>query len=426
MSRKIDLSKYTDEELEIMSKKLTINPEKSKYSFKAPDPIYTFEVVENEAYIPFSYDLSLPIPLQKSFSEKKVFFEGKLREEQKEVKNEAISILNKNKSVIISSYTGFGKTLLAIYLATRIGLPTLILCHRLVLIEQWKKSIQKFCPEASIEIITAKSKKIEADFYIINASTVAKRDREFFKDIGLVIVDELHVIMAKNMSQSMKYFTPRYVIGLSATPYRNDGLDDLIDLYFGKEKIYRKLHRKHIVYRLSTKYEPDVKTNVLGKIDWGSVIDSISENEERNELIIRIVKFFSKRNFLILCKRVKQAKKIYERLIEEKEDVTSLIGKQQEYNTESRILVGIAQKMGVGFDHPKLDTLLLATDIQDYFLQYLGRVFRTQSGEPWIFDIVDKFGLLQKHFLERKKIYLEHGGILKDFHESFTNFFDND
>ena len=65
-------------------------------------------------------------------------------------------------------------------------------------------------------------------------------------------------------------------------------------------------------------------------------------------------------------------KKDIEKLKKEGEDVTSLLGKQQTYNQDSRILVGTSSKAGVGFDHPKLDALLLASDIQSYFIQYLG------------------------------------------------------
>ena len=48
-------------------------------------------------------------------------------------------------------------------------------------------------------------------------------------------------------------------------------------------------------------------------------------------------------------------------------------------------------------------------------MQYLGRVFRTQNAEPIIFDIVDRFPLLQKHYNTRKKVYLQHGGEIRDY-----------
>jgi superfamily II DNA or RNA helicase len=230
--------------------------------------------------------------------------------------------------------------------------------------------------------------------------------------------------MAEKMSECMKYLTPRYLIGLSATPYRTDGLDAIIDLYFGTEKIYRKLERYHEVYKIKTNFVPIEEDNKNGKLDWNTLLNSLCYNEERSEMIVRLVKYLPDRNILILSKRVEQAKYIVKRLQEEKEDVTSLIGKNKEFSTESRILVGIIQKVGVGFDHPKLNTLIMASDALDYFQQYLGRILRDPNSPvtPWIFDIVDKHGLLEKHFLERKKVYTEAKGVIRNFSECFPDF----
>lgn len=226
--------------------------------------------------------------------------------------------------------------------------------------------------------------------------------------------------MADKLSVCMRYLVPRYLVGLSATPYRSDGLDILIDMYFGKEKIVRKLFREHYVYTIKTGFKPEVKTNRMGKVDWGSVIESQCGNRERNEMIIKLVKGFPERTFLILCKRVEQAYYIEERLKEEKEDVTSLIGSNQTFEQKSRILVGTVQKTGVGFDHPALNSLVLASDVEGYFIQYLGRVFRREDTVPFIFDFIDDYSLLYKHYLTRRSVYLEHGGNIKDFNKEFN------
>ena len=106
------------------------------------------------------------------------------------------------------------------------------------------------------------------------------------------MVDEIHCIMAEGLSKCMQRIVPRYVIGLSATPYREDGLNILLDLYFGKRKIYRKLHRKHIVYKMKTGFTPTVELANNGRINWGVVLDSQANDVKRNETIINIVKSF--------------------------------------------------------------------------------------------------------------------------------------
>jgi len=327
-----------------------------------------------------------------------------------------------NRRFLLGDFTVTHNTALSIYISSKIHMKTLIVCHRIILINQWKASIASFCPNAKVQVLSSNSELEDVDFYIINATTVPKHPRSFYKEIGLVIIDEMHIIMAEKMSQCMRYLVPRYLLGLSATPYRTDGLDVMLDMYFGKEKIIRKLWCRHIVYRVNTGFKPEVKLNRMGKVDWGSVIESQSSNEARNNLVIRIIQHFSSRVFLVLCKRVAQANYLYNRLLELGEDVTSLIGSQQEFEQKSRILIGTSQKVGVGFDHPRLNTLLLASDVEQYFVQYLGRVFRTQEGEPMIFDMVDNYSLLLKHFHTRNAVYLEHGGLVKNFDKEFPDF----
>ena len=423
MSRKVAIDSLSEEDLKKLSKELQVAQTPSKYAFTSqPTYICLYDAEGNDLYIPFSYAKKYPRPERSQFPQQHVHFEGTLRENQIAVKDEAIERLNSHGSVIISAACGFGKTSMAIYIATKIKLKTLVLCHRVVLINQWRDSIKKFCPTATVQVLTPASKMQDVDFYIMNATNVPKHSRNFYKEMGLVIVDELHLIMADKLSHCMRYILPRYVLGLSATPYRTDGLDILIDMYFGKYKIIRKLYRKHFVYRYNTGFKPDVKLNKMGKVDWSSVLESQCSNQERNEIIISIIKYFPDRVFLVLCKRVDQANYLVRRLEEEKEDVTSLIGSNQEFEQSSRILIGTVQKAGVGFDHPRLNTLILASDVEQYFVQYLGRVFRREDSEPLIFDLVDDYSLLVKHFRTRNAVYLEHGGIVKDFHKEFLNF----
>ena len=119
-------------------------------------------------------------------------------------------------------------------------------------------------------------------------------------------------------------------------------------------------------------------------MDWNSVLQSQTMDVKRNEIIVNIVKMFKERNFLILSKRVDQVKYLVKRLLEEGEDVTSLVGVKKHFDYSSRILVATVQKAGVGFDHPKLDSLIIASDVQEYFIQYLGRVFRVEDNVHYI------------------------------------------
>jgi superfamily II DNA or RNA helicase len=428
MSRQIHIDSVSEENREQMMEELQITIEGSTFVYNSkPRYIYPLDVEGEYGYLPFAYARTcvggpFDRPDKNNFSTISCKFEGTLREEQIKIKKEAISQLNKYSSSLIAVYTGCGKTCMSIYIATKIKLKTMIITHRIVLINQWKQAINKFCPNAKIQVLTAKSEMKESDFYIMNATNVTKHDREFYNDIGFVIVDEVHCIMAEGLSKCMQKLLPRYVMGLSATPYREDGLNILLDLYFGKNRIERKLFREHLVYKIQTSFKPTIELGNNGKINWSVILDSQAKDIERNEMIVRLVKFFPDRVFLILCKRIDQGHYLVKRFQEEKEDVTSLIGKQQQYEQKSRILVGTASKTGTGFDHPRLDALILASDIQSYFVQYLGRVFRRLDVIPIIFDIVDKNPILERHYKVRSATYMEHGGNIKFFSNKFPEF----
>lgn len=394
---------------------LELKLEDNKYAKGQSRYVYPYELDGNDLHLPFAYavrGLKLERPVRNSFPVMNVSFEGTLRGEQLELKKEALEHINKRGSVMISAYTGMGKTCMSIDLACAIRLKTLIVVNKLVLMKQWEESILKFCPDARVQRLTPKCKKKDADFYIMNAINIEKIGRTFFSDIGLCIVDEAHLIMAERLSKSLQYIHPRYLIGLTATPYRPDGLNILLDLYFGKYKVIRKLYREHTVYRIDTGFKPRIEKNAAGRLDWNAVLESQAEDHDRNELIIRIIKKYKDRVFMVLVKRVAQGEHLEARLNEEDEHVTSLLGTNQEFDKKARILIGTTSKLSTGFDHAIMDTLLLATDLQEYYIQALGRIFRRRDTHPMVFDLVDKNRVLEKHYETRRQVYLESGGTI--------------
>ncbi len=251
------------------------------------------------------------------------------------------------------------------------------------------------------------------DIYIMNALSVEKMSKTTdFHLIGTLIIDELHLICAENLYKSMFHITPKYLIGLSATPTRPDGLDVLIDLYFGEYKIVKPLFKKHTVYAVQTGIVLKYELNWEGKIDWNSVLMNQAEHVERNNMIIKIIQEHPERYFLVLCKRISHGQRLVELLEDEKEHVTDLLGSKKDFDTDARIVVATAQKCGVGFSHDKLNALIMAADVEEYFIQYLGRVFRTPTSEPIVFDLVDNLPVLKRHFQTRKRVYQTAGGII--------------
>lgn len=391
----------------------------SKYGGRT-NYIDQYIVIDNQVILPFAYAtsvLDLPRPQRSGFTEMVVPTIVPPRPEQVPVLKEAIRSLNSTGSIVISAHVGFGKTPCGIFLACRTRHKTLIITKGLPLVKQWGEDILKFCPTARVQVLKPKTEfDPDCDFFVINAQNVVKFPSETWYDIGTVIVDEAHLIMAEVLARSLRYIYPRYMIALTATPYRPDGLNRLLDLYFGETKIIRKLNHPHTAYKVSTGFVPEIEFTDNGgkkRLKWDSVLKSQAESEARNDLIRRIITHFSDRKFLVFVKRVSHGEYLYDILRYAGESVTRFLDTDEDFDRSARILIGTTSKIGPGFNHPDLDALLMATDIEGYFIQYMGRVFRRKDVHPLIFDLVDKNGLLIKHYKTREQVYLEHGGTVQ-------------
>lgn len=415
MSIRCKILTLTNEMRKSIHSQLTIDITPKNNYYKGAKKFLTVYNIDNDnnVYLPYFYcrdKLKIYPKVKNEYPQTTIKFKGELTKEQRIIKTETVNLLNKQGCCILALYTGFGKTCLSLYIASKLSLKTLYINNRITIIEQLKESIEKFT-YSKVQIIQPGNKLDKnCDFYIINAINVPKFKYEFFEDIGTLIVDEIHNMLSEVLSTSLFYINPKYLIGLSATPYRKDGLDVLFDLYFGTEKIIRTLNRYHKVYKIETPFVPKIETTIDGKLDWGTILNSQAENKERNEKIIKILKKYNDRVFIVICKRVSQIKYLEQRLLEENENISALYGNRKKYDKTSRIIIGTIQKLGTGFDNPRTNALLLATDIESYFIQTLGRSMRTPTVEPIIFDIVDKFPRLNKHWLTRKDVYLSHGG----------------
>jgi hypothetical protein len=106
---------------------------------------------------------------------------------------------------------------------------------------------------------------------------------------------------------------------------------------------------------------------------------------------------------------------------EEKETVSVMTEDTNHFDENARIIVASIQKCGVGFSHDVLDALVMASDVEEYFIQYLARVMRTEHVKPIVFDVVDNHPTLKRHFRTRKQVYEESGGVIKNFWKEFPD-----
>ncbi|NDB86081.1 MAG: DEAD/DEAH box helicase, partial [Alphaproteobacteria bacterium] len=137
---------------------------------------------------------------------------------------------------IISLQTGGGKTVCALYIASQLKLPTLVLVHNTFLRDQWLERITAFLPDARIGRVQGDVLDIENKDIIVamlQSLSLKEYPPTTFKSIGLVIVDECHHIASEAFSQSIPKITSKYMLGLSATPERKDRLMHVINWFRG-------------------------------------------------------------------------------------------------------------------------------------------------------------------------------------------------
>jgi len=441
MSIEINVNDYDVNTRKKILRDLTIIGNENKYTNKTE----TFKLFElsktnnNGILIPFNYyhdNLSSKHQnkTRQEYPLTNLTFNGQLNEVQTEILYEATNYLQNNGCILINLYTGCGKTIFSIYLSIMLKLKTLIFVHRLNIIDQWIASIKKVCKGCKIQLLDSKT-KIDplSDFYLINVDVLKHRTRDEFRDIGTVISDESHCICTENRSNNLFLFNPKYLIGLTATPDRTDGLDKILVHFFGNYWIVRKMQRIFNVYILNTCYKPETKTQTSGKLNWNAMINDMCENQPRNDTIIKLCNYFVTRNILVLCKRKNQTNYLHQSYKEQFKvnndvgvyDGEIYIQSQKKFNLNCRVLFSTYSKSGLGFDFEKLDMLIIASDVNEGITQYLGRVFRKSTTFPIIIDFreaVYKHHPFNKHLESRLEVYEKSGGVTKDFLLNFPDF----
>ena len=254
-------------------------------------------------------------------------------------------------------------------------------------------------------------------------------------DYGTV-VHNCHHMGSKVFSQALLKVFPKYTIGLSATPKRQDGLTKVIKWFLGD--IIAKVERKgtNAVYIKSFNYSSTDKLFVekkrwfKGKVkpDPTKMVSNLCIINDRNLFIANIINSLRKkdeRKTLILSGRIehlKTLKKLVEKLIQD--DIKSgncdtdevktafYIGGMKDYelkdSAEADIIFATYSMAEEGLDIDGLNTLILATPKKN-IIQSIGRIMRKPIKEgdvnPLIVDIIDDLSVFPNWSNPRTKYY---------------------
>ena len=433
--------KYFDKsELNEIRKELDVSPYMNgDYGKQEDNGFKVYLENENKIYIPKFYGIQKygqpEVNTLSSGMDIDISFHLDLKEEQKIPAQMTMNAYYEKGGGILSLPCGFGKTILALYFISKLKKKTLVVVHKEFLMNQWKERIQFALPNARVGIIQADKYEMEGrDIVIGMLQTLSMKDfpTDAFDDIGHVIIDECHRIPSRVFSKALHKIHSIYMLGLSATPNRKDGLTKVLKWYVGDIIYSVKSEQKNIVkverYKLDSENEYYKKEviNYMGKVQMATMVNQISDYKIRTEFIVKNImeklNENSKRQILVLSDRKKNLQDINDIIKKEGfESVGYYIGgmKQEELkkNESCRLLLGTFPMANEGLDIPSLNGLVLATPKSD-IIQSIGRICRkVHIGiQPLIMDYVDCFSIFEGQAYKRFNIYKKNGYEIVDYH----------
>jgi superfamily II DNA or RNA helicase len=364
-----------------------------------------------------------------------VTFTKQLREKQTKVAALAIDHILEKGGGLLSLPCGAGKTVISLYIASRLGYKTLIVVHLDALKDQWIERMMEFLDikRERIGVIQGKVCDVkDKDIVIAMIQTLSQKEYDdLFKCFGFVIYDEAHHMPAKQFSRGLLKTNTKYTLSLSATPYRGDGTMKVLYWFTGptiyKEEI--KINKHVIVKRFN--YRCNDKKYALKKRwfkggmvpDTVKMLGNIIDVKARNNLLVGImthlILHYPERKILFLTARRVHAEQLKERIDKFIED--------NRLKTQSHLYIGStrpnkrreAEKYGdiifatynmaqEGLDIKRMNTLVMGTPKKDV-VQTVGRIMRelmrVNSIRPLIIDINDDIGGFNKWNNQRSGVY---------------------
>jgi superfamily II DNA or RNA helicase len=386
------------------------------------------------------------------------------------------TFINAGSNGLICVPCGRGKTFMAIAAAARIGRRFLIVVDKEFLLQQWSGELQALMPGIRIGIIQEHKKQIVSETILPSPPTIpqlkaaakaaglkvggnkdelTKRlteagvdflgkpetvefdcciamiqtlvQREFsetdFRPFGLTIFDECHHLGAAHFSRALMKVQTKYMLGLSATPTRDDGLTKVFEWFLGKPVYWEKTREADpdvIVRRVGFDTDDPAYAEVptdprTGDPILARLLTQVVECEARNQTIDGVMADLvkdAKRRILVLSERKSHLDRI-ERGLPAGTTVGYYIGGMKEEVREegartAQVLLGTYAMASEAMNIKTLNTMVMASP-RKKIEQSTGRILRTRKDErevvPLIVDIVDSHGVYQGQWFKRRAYY---------------------
>jgi superfamily II DNA or RNA helicase len=337
-----------------------------------------------------------------------VSFIGCLRPDQEA----AVAAMLSFDAGVLCAPTAFGKTVTAAAMIARRGVKTLVLVHRTELLRQWLERLQALLNLGDGVVGTIGGGKPRpggmVDIAVMQSLSRQGTVNPLVEDYAHVIVDECHHVGAVSFDAILRRTRAKYVLGLTATPIRRDGQQAIIFMQCGP-----------IRHTAAPPAGAPRELEVLPRAqhapidlpqDAGiqEVFRHLANDHARTAAIAAEVSeaFAHGRKVLVLTERTEHLRAIVEALGDMQPAPFVLHGRMSRKQRASlranldalpqdapRVLLATGKLVGEGFDHPPLDTLVLAMPVswKGTLQQYAGRLHREHASKAdvGIIDLVD-------------------------------------
>jgi len=340
----------------------------------------------------------------------------------------AVAAAVRRRYGVIEAPAGSGKTVMGLTLVGRRRQRALWIVHTRELALQAIRSAEMVLgltrASGAVGLVGGGESTIGTHLTVALVQTLATGIPPELLTVGHVILDEAHHAPATQTVEVLRQLPARYLLGLTATPYRRDGLDAVIGFYLGP--VVATIDKADLADRLVTPRIVKRDTGLRVKGDsFTELVGQLVDDPERNILIVGDVvqAVAAGRRCLVLSDRVGHVERLTELLTTADVDAAALhgrLGKRKRGEVaqalaagELTAVVATGSLVGEGFDCPRLDALFLATPVSyvGRVVQYIGRVSRTAPCklDAVVTDYCDDHPMLWASYRNRKGVYVAQG-----------------
>ena len=280
----------------------------------------------------------------------------------------------KHASIMVDAEPGAGKTRLGAMVISWAARRTLWLVHNTDILNQTRRALQEYMPDARIGSWTGRSKKSEGcDLVMGTFQSMPPIDEGY----GLVVVDEAHHLTAATFFRVLADIRSPKLL-LSGTPTRKDGLDNLLWWTSGYRLVMRPqfpLQAPVFVHAYLGHTRPVFNTAALTpSLDWHAIRASLNTDGARNRFLLGLLRDMRAkgRKVLVASFNVSHVKLLAKEL-----DAPVLVGGMTEAQTtlakQAPIIVGTFGFVREGLSIP-IDTLVAAQPPLGNLKQFYSRL----------------------------------------------------